>query len=125
MQIDGYTFLATDFSDLLIRKHFPERTDGESAVIRAFLLEPLAEFDSIVFSKRIGRGVQPDPAHLPAVQANTVFSSMLRIDILASRGSRPVIIEVKQHVTPASLGQILTYRHLFLEAFADAPAPHS
>jgi len=123
MKLDGYTFLRDDFSLLLIRKHFPERTDGESEVIRAFLLEHLGDYDSIVFAKRIGRGVPPDPAHLPAVQANTLFSSMLRIDILAMRGPQPVLIEVKQNVTPAALGQLLTYRHEFTEAFPDAPEP--
>jgi|GEM_PF-3101849 len=123
MKLDGYTFLRDDFSLLLIRKHFPERTDGESLVIRAYLLEHLGEFDSIVFSKRIGRGVPPNPDHLPAVQANTVFSSMLRVDILAYRGAKPVLIEVKQFVDPKALGQILTYRHEFLAAFPDAPEP--
>jgi hypothetical protein len=123
LAFEGYTYQQTDFALLLIRKHFPERTDGESFVIRAFLLEHLGDFDRITFSKRVGHGITPDPTHLPAVQANTAFSSMLRIDILAWRGTRPVIIEVKQDITPAALGQILTYRYHLLEEFPDAPEP--
>lgn len=121
--VDGYTFTATDFALLIIRKAFPERTDGESAVIRAFLLAHLAEFDSITFAKRVGRGVTPDPSHLPGVQALTALFSKLRIDILAWRGQTPVIIEVKQRVTPAALGQVLTYRHHFTEEFPTAAEP--
>jgi hypothetical protein len=123
VRIDGYDYGRDDFARLLIAKHYPERTDGESWVIRAFLEHHLSEYDRIVFSKRVGRGVLPDPEHLPAVQRNTAFSSKLRIDILAWRGNQPVIVEVKQHVTPASLGQILTYRHHFAAEFPDAPEP--
>lgn len=123
MQLDGYTYAVNEFAGLLIRKHFPERTDGESNVIRAYLLEHLAEFDSITFAKRIGAGIPADPSHLPGVQANADFSGKLRIDILAWKGQIPYIIEVKQHVTPAALGQILTYRHELLEADPSLPEP--
>jgi hypothetical protein len=123
VQIDGYQYRKDDFARLLIAKHYPERTDGESWVIKAFLEHHLDEYDSITFGKRVGRGIEPDPSHLPAVQANTVFSSKLRIDILAWRRNQPVLIEVKQNITPASLGQILTYRHWFQVEFPDAPEP--
>src|SRR5437773_1885019 len=57
---DAYRVGRDDFALLLIRKHYPERTDNESAVIRAYLLDHLYEFDSIFFGKRVGRGVTPD-----------------------------------------------------------------
>lgn len=118
-----YVYDPTDFALLLIRSHFPERTDGESVVIRAYLLEHLREFDRIIFGKRVGHGEPPDPTHLPAIQQQTVLNTQKRIDILAYRGTQAVIIEVKQRVTPAALGQILTYRHHFLEEAPDAPEP--
>jgi hypothetical protein len=118
-----YAFDRGDFGLLLIRKAFPERTDGESSVIRAFLLEHLNEFDTMVFGKRVGRGEPTDPSHLPAIQQQTVLNTQKRIDLLAYRGRTPIIIEVKQRVTPAALGQILTYRHHFLEDVPDAPEP--
>jgi len=123
MNLDGYTYSVLEFARLLIAKHYPERTDGESAVIRAYLLEHLAEFDSITFAKRVGQGIPADPSHVPGVQANAAFSGKLKIDILAYKGQQPYLIEVKQRVTPATLGQILTYRHEFLEEFPDAPEP--
>lgn len=123
MSQGDYTFDRNDFGLLLIRKAYPERTDGESVVIRAFLLAHLGEFDSIVFGKRVGQGEPPNPAHLPAIQLQTKLNTQKRIDILAYRGRQPVIIEVKQRVTPAALGQILTYRHHFLEESPDAPEP--
>lgn len=118
-----YAFDPTDFSLLLIRKAYPERTDSESAVIRAFLLAHLREFDRIVFGKRVGQGEPPDPTHLPAIQRQTTLNTQKRIDILAFRGAQPIIIEVKQRVTPAALGQILTYQHHYAEENPDAPEP--
>lgn len=118
-----YEYNAADFPMLLLRRFFPERTDGESAVILAYLVAHHRELDRITFGKRVGQGATIDPTTLPAVQRATAFSSKKRIDILAWRGSQPVIIEVKQSVTPAALGQILTYRHHFLEENPDAPEP--
>jgi hypothetical protein len=118
-----YTFESADFATLLLRRFFPERTDGESAVIRAYLLDHYKEFDRITFSKRIGQGADIDPTTIPAVQRATAFSTKKRIDILAWRATQPVIIEVKQSVTPSALGQILTYLHHFGEEFPDAPIP--
>lgn len=123
MDIEGYRYNRPDFALLLLRRTFPERTDGESWVIKAYLEHHLEEYDALTFGKRVGKGIVPNPEHLPRVQQNTVFSSKLRMDILGWRGNQPVIIEVKQHVTPASLGQILTYKHHFLEEFPDAPDP--
>lgn len=118
-----YAFDRNDFGLLLIRKAYPERTDGESAVIRAFLLEHLNDFDTIVFGKRVGQGEPPNPDHLPAIQRQTVLNTQKRIDILATQGAQPILIEVKQRVTPAALGQILTYRHHYVEENPDAPDP--
>ena len=123
MDLEGYRFSRDDFSRLLLRRYMPERTDGESAVILAFLAKHLDEFDSITFAKRVGTGIVPNPEHPDAVQRNTVFSSNLKIDILAFRGARPIIIECKQRVTPASLGQIRTYRYFLTKEFPDAPEP--
>lgn len=120
---NGYDFSKDDLATLLLRRFYPERTDRESTVIRDFLFAHGAEFDRFSFSVRVGQGIVPDPTHLPAIQENTIFSSRKRIDILAWQGTQPFIIEVKERVTPAAVGQILTYRHLWLEEFPDAPDP--
>jgi hypothetical protein len=111
----GYEFEATDLSVLILRRFYPERTDRESTVIRDFLLAHGHEYDRYEFSVRVGQGQTPDPTHLPGVQANTVRSTKKRIDLLFWRGEQPFIIEVKERVSPAVLGQLRTYRQLLLE----------
>lgn len=118
-----YAFNETQFSELLLRKFFPEHTDRESGVLREYLLRHLGEFDRVQFSVRIGEGLAPDPTHLPAVQKNTVRGTQKRIDLLTWSGAQPTIVECKERVTPASLGQILTYRQLFREEYPDVEDP--
>lgn len=120
---NGYTFGREKFAELLLRKYFPERTDRESGVLLAYLVAHADEFDEVTFSVRIGKGLEPNPEHLPGVQANTRFSTRKRIDMLARRGELYTIVECKERVTPASLGQITTYKHLFLEEHPDAIDP--
>lgn len=120
---NGYYFDRAEFAELLLRTRFPERTERESGVLLAYCVEFIHLYDRVGFSVRVGKGLDPDPTHLPGVQANTTYSTRKRIDMLAMKGPQPVIIEVKDRVTPASLGQILTYRHLYLEEFPDALDP--
>jgi hypothetical protein len=123
MASPDYEYTGDTLPLLLISRHFPERTDGESAIIYAFLSEFLPTFDRITFGKRTGKGAEIDPATIPEIQRSFAFSTRKRIDILAWRGTQPLIVEVKQRVTPAALGQILTYRHHFVEEHPDAPEP--
>ena len=112
---NGYTFTKNDLATLILMRFYPERTTNESAVIRDFLLAHGAEFDRFDFSVRVGQGATPDPTLTQKQQNAIIRSSRKRIDILAWRGQQPVIVEVKVDITPASLGQIQTYRHLWLE----------
>lgn len=118
-----YDFSKDDLATLLLQRFYPERTDRESTVIRDWLFAHGAEYDRFSFSVRVGQGQTPAPGLDPGVVRSVAFSSRKRIDILAWQGPAPTIIEVKERVTPAALGQVLTYRQLFLEETPDAPEP--
>lgn len=123
MSINGYDFGPADFATLLLRKFYPERTDRESGVIRDYLVEHLSEFDRVSFTVRVGEGHTPDPSLPERIRKQQRFVTQRRIDLLAWRGSQPVIVEAKYLVTPSALGQILGYRQLLLEEMPDAPEP--
>lgn len=110
-----YLYGRNDLPQLLIASFYPERTGRESSVIRDWLKEHGHEFDYIAFSVRIGEGVLPNPGHMVEIQDMTAWNSRMRIDVLTWIGPRPGIVEVKQHVHHGTLGQLLTYRQLFLE----------
>lgn len=120
---EPYKFTRDDLATLLVRRFYPERTDRESRVIREWLINHGARYDRFSFSVRVGQGATPDPTFPPRLQKQINFVSKKRIDILAWVGALPTIIEVKYLVTPASLGQILSYRVFFLEENTNAPDP--
>lgn len=115
MMAEGYDFRGDQLAELLIRRFYPERTQHESAVIADYLREHGGEYDRYSFSVRVGAGNPSDPEHLIGVQKSTSWSSRKRIDALFWRGLQPTIIEVKQRIGPETLGQLQTYRQLFLE----------
>lgn len=119
----GYDYTRDTLLELFVRLQFPERTQKESALIRDFLQAHILEYDRYSFTVRVGQGKTPDPDHLPGVQRQTVTNSQLRIDMLAWRGSQPFIFEVKERGIHAGIGQLLTYRHLWMEENPDAPEP--
>lgn len=123
MNVDGYLFDRDALALLLTRTYYPERTDRESSIIRDWLNARGAAYDRFAFSVRVGVGQAPNPEHLEGVQRNAVFSTKKRIDVLAWQGEQPTIVEVKERVTPAVLGQLQTYRLLFLEQYPDALDP--
>lgn len=121
--MEGYDFNRNDLALLLIRKHFPERTDQESAIIIDWLREHGEEYDRFSFSVRVGEGQQPAPDLLPGVARSVAFSSRKRIDVLAYRGLQATIGEVKQRIGPGVLGQLLTYRQLYMNERPDEELP--
>lgn len=121
--MSGYDWRADEFVQLLLQSYYPERTTSESAIIRDYLKAHLTEFDRVQFSVRIGKGLAPDPSHLPGVQRNTVYSTQKRIDVVGWFGRAATLIEAKTHVSHEVLGQLLSDRHIWLEDYPDAPEP--
>jgi hypothetical protein len=114
-ELDGYNFPADRLAELLLRRFYPERTDAESAIMRDFLLAHGGEYDGFAFSVRVGKGQPVDPAHLPGVQRATTYNTRKRIDMCLWQRGRLTIAEVKKQIGPGVLGQLRTYRQLFLE----------
>lgn len=116
---NGYWFTAADLPRLVIASYYPERTDSESSVIRDYLNAHGTEFDTLGFSVRVGQALEPDPTHLIGVQRSTIYSTRKRIDFVGIKGDLHTLVEAKQRVQPSALGQILTYRKLYLEEHPD------
>jgi hypothetical protein len=112
---NGYEYGVEDLALLLIRRSFPERTDRESTVIHDFLEKHALEYQRYEFSVRVGQGVEVDPSLPESVQRAAIRNSQKRIDMIVWSGDQPTIIEVKERITPAVLGQLQTYRMLLLE----------
>lgn len=120
---EDYSYGRDDFAQLLLARHYPERTDHESALIRDFLRAHLAEFVHVTFSVRVGPGAAPNPDLLPGVQRQMIRSTQRRIDVVLRAPGRTVLVEAKTRVGHAVLGQLLSDRQLWLEDHPDEPLP--
>lgn len=121
---DGYDFDRNTLLHLFVGMHFPERSPREDALIADFLRAHVEEYERYSFSVRVGQGVTPNPDHLPGVQQQSIRNSQMRIDMLAWQGDQPFVFEVKERANHHAIGQLLTYRHLWMEDNPDARAPN-
>jgi hypothetical protein len=119
----GYDYSRAILLELFLRMQFPERTQRESALIKDFLSRHIHEYDHYSFSVRVGQGLAPDPTHLSGIQFNSAHSTKKRIDVVAWQGAQPFIFEVKFRANPAAIGQLLTYRQLWMEDNPSEPEP--
>jgi hypothetical protein len=120
---DGYDYTREQLAELIVRMQFPERSAAESAIIAAFLQVHLLEYDRYSITVRVGEGVPPNPDHLEGVQRQTRSNSQMRIDLMTWRGAQPFIFEVKGRANHHAIGQLFTYRHLWMKENPDAPVP--
>lgn len=119
----GYDYTRDQILAVAVRMQFPERSAEESALICAFLMAHGLEYDRYAVSVRVGQGVTPDPSHLPGVQRQTIRNSQLRIDLIAWADAQPWIFEVKRRANHHAIGQLRTYRQLWMEEHPDAREP--
>jgi hypothetical protein len=124
MPIDqGYVFTREQYRDLLSRRYFPERTGRETVLMREWIKAHADEYDYLQFSVRLGSPFPVQPEHLQGIQISAWHSYAKRIDLLAWRGEQPWLYEVKERVTHYALGQLETYRYLFLKERPGVPDP--
>jgi hypothetical protein len=110
----GYDYDRATLTKLLAMFRLPERSATESALVADFLSAHISEYSDFNFTVPIGQGRPANPAHDPGVQASTVRSSRMKIDMIAWQGDQATIFEVKQRATHYALGQAITYRHVWM-----------
>jgi hypothetical protein len=87
----------------------------ESAVAKAYLTKHVDDFDRVDINVGLGPGVTLPYGTPDYVQKCASASSRLRADMVLYRGSTATIVEVKDRIYPAVLGQLISYWHLLTE----------
>lgn len=105
------------------RLRFPGMLPDEIVVYKAWLVLHEKEYDSFDFNVRIGEGEDPGPTFSDVVREKTIQDTKLRIDVVATKAGRPEIQEVKRRATPANLGQLITYFHVWNKQGLSVVAP--
>lgn len=110
-----------DLDVLLARRRFPGQAPTENGIIHDWLAARGVEFSRIDFNVRVGEGITGGGVLDVATLASQKASTQKRIDVVAFRGSEVTLVEVSERVTPGKLGQLATYRHLYLTANPEVP----
>lgn len=84
----------------------------ENAVAHAYLIRHVDDFDRVELNVKLGPGVDVGPGYEPWVQKMATANSQARADMIAYRGHAATVVEFKGRITPAALGQVLTYAKL-------------
>lgn len=92
----------------------------ERIVLQAWMTKHAGEFSRFDHNVALGPGHDPGPLYSDAIRQMSVQNSKRKIDVVAwSPGrptwsaGRPTLLEIKERATPAAIGQLLTYAHLW------------
>lgn len=80
-------------------------------------------FSSFEYDVHVGEGLLVDTEWEPEIKRMAVALSEKRIDVVGWKGEIPVIIEVKPAASMSAIGQVLSYRELYIERFGKSISP--
>ena len=108
---------------LIAQTQYPGMREPDSRVFRKWLQARGNHYDKVEFNYVLGQGTPPDPAWTDEQKELHRRQTAKRLDCLAWVGDQPVIVEGKGRGALKDLGQILGYRHLFVQQHPDWPEP--
>lgn len=105
------------------RLRFPGMLPREILILRAWLRLYEDKYDRFDYNVRVGKGRDPGDAWPQEMRDMWIKNTQLRLDAVAYRGDSPTIIEVREKATTSTAGQLLMYKHLFMQTFPTSPEP--
>lgn len=112
-----------NFDELMNLARYKGMVETEAYIMRQWIIRHAAEFDRIEFEVRLGPGGDAPAEWSDQQRAEYKHLTQRRADAIAWLGDNAVIIEVKTRLKPQDVGQLLTYRWLFLNDFPHLPQP--
>lgn len=105
------------------RLKFPGMLPREIVVLKSWLSIHEGEYDRFDYNLRLGKGDDPGNTFPDNIRKMAVENTQKRVDAVAWKGTLPTIIEVKDRATASAIGQLVTYRALWLQTFPSGPSP--
>ena len=98
---------------------FPGLNVYEDELARRWLREWYPLFDEVRFQVHVGGGVDPGAEYDASMRRMYQYNSQKRMDMVASAAGYVWLVEIKQRIELAALGQLLGYRYLWLLEHTD------
>lgn len=105
------------------RLRYPGMLPREIIVWRQWLKLHEHEYDHFDYNTRIGQGHDPGPTWPENYRRMAIMNSQKRVDVVGWKGQEPTIIEVKDRAGASAIGQLVTYKPIWVQTFPDLPPP--
>jgi hypothetical protein len=106
------------------RAKFPAMQVDEILVWQAWLVLHQTEYERFDYNTRLGVNVDPGPDFPDNIRKAAIAINSLRVDAVGWQGAQPTIFEVKRRAGPQNIGQLLTYKHLWVTQYPTGPDPN-
>lgn len=83
------------------------------AVWERFIDDHPNYFETVDYDLAVGKGAPVDPTHPENIQRDHTILTQKKIDVVGYRGEEITLVEVKPIADMRSLGQIISYAHLY------------
>jgi hypothetical protein len=114
--------MSPEAAQLLIdKRQYEGMTLEESRIVRAWLRRHAVQYDTIEFNVRLGPGVQLGEGFDDATRRAALLSTQKRADIIARRAAGATIVEAKPRIDFRGMGQLMGYRHMWIEDHPTIP----
>lgn len=105
------------------QNRYPHLLSQDAPALSAFLKEHGARYTRVDFDVRVGTGRDPGPDFDDNIRRDALDLSRRRIDALGTHPRGVDIIEVTSDAGTTALGQLLTYRALWMTEHKTDPPP--
>lgn len=82
----------------------------ESLVLFTWLQANGAQFDDLLHNFAVGKGTDPGASFPENIRQQFIKNTQHKLDVLALKGTQPLIIEVKDQANVGAIGQCLCYK---------------
>ncbi len=103
------------FPSILLYK-YPRMSPKDVDIWKRFLMEHQDMFNSFDYDFPVGSGEDPGPKFEPNLRKDFIDLTKKRIDVVGYKNGEPTIIEIKPRASSTALGQLLTYKTLFIDS---------
>jgi hypothetical protein len=110
-----------NLNELLDARIYPGMTAAETRILREWIRNHGAAYDTLDVEARLGAGTLLPPHYSPKEREDWLKRTKARPDLIATRGPNFVaIVEAKEQLTNEGIWQVLSYRDLYNAEFPQA-----
>lgn len=101
----------------LTRIKYPHMKQYEIEIWKRFLRQHGKGFTDFKYDVHVGKGIGIVPGYDKVTQDMAIHLSQKRIDVVAYRGARAFIVEIKDRAGMSAIGQLVAYKRLYEEKY--------